>query len=181
MEVGRGAMWSDLLWRYIDEIVVDACGVVLLRMHMAARSLSWRHVERFVVETYGGGWPWMHVEWFVVEACGEICCGDIWSRFAVDACGVVCCRCIWRRFVVETCGVYLCGDGLQRHVEVCRGGMWRLAEEACGLEVSRGGIWMRFCHAGVSRRSVEVICRGWRHVHEVFSRRRVKEVSRGDL
>ena len=31
------------------------------------------------------------------------------------------------------------------------------------------------------RRSVEVICRGWRHVHEVFSRRRVKEVSRGDL
>ena len=98
----------------------------------------------------------------------------------------------------------LCGDGLQRHVEVCRGGIWsgasrRLAEEACGLEVSqwrhadeilsrkrvdganRGGIWMRFCHAGVSRRSVEVICRGWRHVHEVFSRRRVKEVSRGDL
>ena len=36
---------------------------------------------------------------------------------------------------------------------------------------------VRFSHAGVSRRSVEVICRGWRHVHEVFSRRCVKEVS----
>ena len=35
---------------------------------------------------------------------------------------------------------------------------------------------MRFSHAGMSGRSVEVICRGWRHVLEAFSPRRVKEV-----
>ena len=124
-----GAICCGGIWM---RLIVDACGVVLLWIHMAARRL-------------------------IVEVCGVSCCGDIWRRLAVDACGMVCCRCIWRRFVVETCGVGdLCGDGLQRHVEVCRGGMWsvtsrRLAEEACGQEVSRGGMRMRFCHVSVSR------------------------------
>ena len=40
---------------------------------------------------------------------------------------------------------------------------------------------MRFCHREVSRRSVEVVCRVWRHGHEVLSPRRVKEVSGGDF
>ncbi len=75
-----------------------------------------------------------------MEACGAICCGGIRRRLAVDACGMG----------------DLCGEGLQRQVEVCRGGIWSgasrtLAEQACGQEVSRGGMWMRFCHVSVSR------------------------------
>ena len=63
-EVGRGGMWSSLLWTYMHEggrggmwsgFVVEAHGGAEVYSGGMWSDLLWRHVELFIVEDYGGG------------------------------------------------------------------------------------------------------------------------------